>query len=147
MKKFKVNIMKWLGMYDRMVQLELEIAHLQSKIDDQEMSIDSLESDMGEKVESYEINDYVEIDMDNHIYEIEEIIEDWSRGSLSGILDERMDILLEKLANEDTIREIVSRELDNHPLLDSINNDTENTTWDMNEIVQEVLSELVERLS
>lgn len=147
MKKFKVNIMKWLGMYDRMVQLELEIAHLQSKVDDQEMSIDSLESDMGEKVESYEINDYVEIDMDNHIYEIEEIIEDWSRGSLSGILDERMDILLEKLANEDTIREIVSRELDNHPLLDSINNDTENTTWDMNEIVQEVLSELVERLS
>ena len=54
---------------------------------------------------------------------------------------------VEKLANEDTIREIVCRELDNHPLLEDTNDDTENTTWDMNEIVQEVLSELVERLS
>ena len=147
MKKFKANIMKWLGMYDRVVQLELEIAHLQSKVDDQEMSIDSLESDMSEKVESYEINEYVEIDMNDHIYEIEEILEDWSRDTLSSILDERMDILVEKLANEDTIREIVCREVDNHPLLEDTNDDTENTTWDMNEIVQEVLSELVERLS
>lgn len=147
MKKFKVNIMKWLGMYDRMVQLELEIAHLQSKVDDQEMSIDSLESDMGDKVASWEVQENVEIDLYDYSYTIEEMMDDWSRDNLSGILDERMDILVEKLANEDTIREIVCRELDNHPLLDDTNDDTENTTWDMNEIVQEVLSELVERLS
>ena len=31
--------------------------------------------------------------MNDHIYEIEEILEDWSRDTLSSILDERMDIL------------------------------------------------------
>lgn len=146
MKKMKMSIMKWLGIYERLVQLEVEIAHLQARVDDQEMSIDSLESDMGDKVASWEVQENVEIDLYDYSYTIEEMMDDWSRDNLSGILDERMDIAMERLANEDTIREIVCREIDNHPSLECNDDSTENTTWDMNEIIQEVIEELVNRL-
>ena len=58
------------------------------------------------------------------------------------------DRAIDHLTDSDKIRELVCAELENSPLLENLNNDTtENTTWDMNEIVQEVLDELVTRLS
>lgn len=153
MKKLKVNIMKWLGVYQRMVQLELEIERLESKLIDQDFMIDENKNSLDEKLDKYDVEDTVrdmlsDISMSDYEYELHEIIEDWADSYLDEYVSKHTDRAIDHLTDSDKIRELVCAELENSPLLENLNNDTtENTTWDMNEIVQEVLDELVTRLS
>lgn len=153
MKKLKVNIMKWLGVYQRMVQLELEIERLESKLIDQDFMIDENKNNIDEKVDRYDVEDTVkdmlsDISMSDHEYELHEIIEDWADSYLDEYVSRSTDRAIDHLTDSDKIRELVCAELENSPLLENLKDDTtENTTWDMNEIVQEVLDELITRLS
>jgi len=153
MKKLKVNIMKWLGVYQRMVQLELEIERLESKLIDQDFMIDENKNNIDEKVDRYDVEDTVkdmllDISMSDYEYELQEIIQDWADSYLDEYVSSSTDRAIDHLTDSDKIRELVCAELENSPLLENLKDDTtENTTWDMNEIVQEVLDELITRLS
>lgn len=153
MKKVKMSIVKWLGIHQEILQLELENERLQSKLYDLESNLDNLESEIGEKMSSWDVEDMISdnnkyIDMDDYTDEIESIIRDFvDDGNINHNISEQVDSEISALADSDTLRELVSHEVDNHPALNADNDCPDNTTWDMNEIVQEVLSELVERLS
>jgi len=153
MKKVKMSIVKWLGIHQEILQLELENERLQSKLYDLESNLDNLESEIGEKMSSWDVEDMISdnnryIDMDDYTDEIESIIRDYvDDGNINDAISVQVDSEISALADSDTLRELVSHELDNHPALSADNDSPDNTTWDMNEIVQEVLSELVERLS
>lgn len=153
MKKVKMSIVKWLGIHQEILQLELENERLQSKLYDLESNLDNLESEIGEKMSSWDVEDMISdnnryIDMDDYTDEIESIIRDYvDDGNINDAISVQVDSEISVLADSDTLRELVSHEVDNHPALNADNHSPDNTTWDMNEIVQEVLSELVERLS
>jgi hypothetical protein len=153
MKKVKMSIVKWLGIHQEILQLELENERLQSKLYDLESNLDSLESEVGEKMSSWDVEDMISdnekyLDMYDYTDEIESIIRDYvDDGNINDAISVQVDSEISALADNDTLRELVSHEVDNHPALSANNDSPDNTTWDMNEIVQEVLSELVERLS
>lgn len=153
MKKVKMSIVKWLGIHQEILQLELENERLQSKLYDLESNLDSLESEVGEKMNSWDVEDMISdnreyIDIHDYTDEIESIIMDYiNDGNINHTISEQVESEISVLADGDTLRELVSHEVDNHPALSADNDSPDNTTWDMNEIVQEVLSELVERLS
>jgi len=153
MKKVKMSIVKWLGIHQEILQLELENERLQSKLYDLESNLDSLESEVGEKMSSWAVEDMISenekyLDMYDYTDEIESIIRDFvDDGNINDAISTQVDSEISALADSDTLRELVSHELDNHPALSADNDSPDNTTWDMNEIVQEVLSELIERLS
>lgn len=153
MKKVKMSIVKWLGIHQEILQLELENERLQSKLYDLESNLDSLESEIGEKMSSWDVEDMISenekyLDMYDYTDEIESIIRDYvDDGNINDAISTQVDSEISALADSDTLRELVSHEVDNHPALSADNDSPDNTTWDMNEIVQEVLSELVERLS
>lgn len=153
MKKVKMSIVKWLGIHQEILQLELENERLQSKVYDLESNLDSLENQVGEKMSSWDVEDMISenekyLDMHDYTDEIESIIRDYvDDGNINHNISTQVDSEISALADSDTLRELVSHEVDNHPALNADNDSPDNTTWDMNEIVQEVLSELVERLS
>ena len=153
MKKVKMSIVKWLGIHQEILQLELENERLQSKVYDLESNLDSLENEVGEKMSSWDVEDMINenekyLDMHDYTDEIESIIRDYvDDGNINDAISTQVDSEISALADSDTLRELVSHEVDNHPALNTDNDSPDNTTWDMNEIVQEVLSELVERLS
>lgn len=153
MKKVKMSIVKWLGIHQEILQLELENERLQSKVYDLESNLDSLESEIGEKMSSWDVEDMINenekyLDMHDYTDEIESIIRDYvDDGNINDAISVQVESEISVLADGDTLRELVSHEVDNHPALNTDNDSPDNTTWDMNEIVQEVLSELVERLS
>lgn len=148
-----MSIVKWLGIHQEILQLELENERLQSKLYDLESNLDSLESEVGEKMSSWAVEDMISenekyLDMYDYTDEIESIIRDFvDDGNINDAISTQVDSEISALADSDTLRELVSHELDNHPALSADNDSPDNTTWDMNEIVQEVLSELIERLS
>lgn len=153
MKKVKMSIVKWLGIHQEILQLELENERLQSKLYDLESNLESIESEVGEKMSSWEVEDMINdnreyIDIHDYNDEIEIIIRDYVEdGNINDVISAQVDSEMSALADSDTLRELVLHEVDNHPALNTDNDSPDNTTWDMNEIVQEVLSELVERLS
>ena len=152
MKKMKMSIMRWLGVQDRMLQLELEISDLQSKLVNFESELEGFGRDLDDKVAHWDVEDMVDsaiqdIDISDYSYGIERIIDSWAEDSIDGYVSDGIHRELENLADSDTIRELIAEEVSNHPSLSEDSNDSgNNTTWDMNEIIQEVLSELVERL-
>lgn len=153
MKKVKMSIVKWLGIHQEILQLELENERLQSKLYDLESNLESIESEVGEKMNSWDVEDMINdnreyIDIHDYNDEIEIIIRDYVEdGNINDVISAQVDSEMSALADSDTLRELVLHEVDNHPALNTDNDSPDNTTWDMNEIVQEVLSELVERLS
>lgn len=153
MKKVKMSIVKWLGIHQEILQLELENERLQSKLYDLESNLESIESEVGEKMSSWDVEDIINdnreyIDIHDYNDEIEIIIRDYVEdGNINDVISAQVDSEMSALADSDTLRELVLHEVDNHPALNTDNDSPDNTTWDMNEIVQEVLSELVERLS
>ena len=153
MKKVKMSIVKWLGIHQEILQLELENERLQSKLYDLESNLESIESEVGEKMSSWDVEDMINenhryIDIHDYNDEIELIIRDYVEdGNINDVISAQVDSEMSALADSDTLRELVLHEVDNHPALNTDNDSPDNTTWDMNEIVQEVLSELVERLS
>ena len=153
MKKVKMSIVKWLGVHQQILNLELENERLQSQVYDLETNLQGLEDEVGEKMNSYDVEDMIQdnekyLDMYDYRADINDIIEDYANdGNLDDAISRQIDSEMSALADNDTLRELVSHEVDNHPALNTDNDSPDNTTWDVNEIVQEVLSELVERLS
>jgi len=152
MKKMKMSIVKWLGIYETMLQLELENERLESKLIDLESNIEDCHSIAEEKMSSWDVEDMINdnkeyIDMYDYNDEIHSIIDDYvSEGNLSTAISEGVEQEMSALADGDTLREMISIELDNHPALHTEDDTPDNTTWDMNEIIQEVIEELVNRL-
>jgi hypothetical protein len=152
MKKMKMSIVKWLGIYETMLQLELENERLESKLIDLETQLEDFESSLSEKMSSWDVEDMINdnkeyIDMYDYNDEIHSIIDDYvSEGNLSSAISAGVEQEMSVLADSDTLREMISIELDNHPALHTDNDIPDNTTWDMNEIIQEVIEELVNRL-
>jgi hypothetical protein len=152
MKKMKMSIVKWLGIYETMLQLELENERLQAKVIDLESNLDDFENSLSEKMSSWDVEDMINdnkeyIDMYDYNDEIHSIIDDYvSEGNLSSAISAGVEQEMSVLADSDTLREMISIELDNHPALHTDNDIPDNTTWDMNEIIQEVIEELVNRL-
>ena len=154
MKKVKMSIVKWLGIHQEILQLELENERLKSQLYDLETNLDSLESEVGEKMNSYDVEDMIQdnekyLDMYDYRADINDIIEDYvNDGNLDDAISRQIDSEISALADNDTLRELVSHEVEQLcPALNTDNDSPNNDTWDMNEIIQEVLSELVERLS
>lgn len=153
MKKVKMSIVKWLGVHQQILNLELENERLQSQVYDLETNLEGLESEVGEKMNSWDVEDMIQdnekyLDMYDYRADINDIIEDYANdGNLDDAISRQIDSEMSALADNDTLRELVSHEVDNHPALNTDNDSPDNTTWDINEIVQEVLSELIERLS
>lgn len=152
MKKMKMSIVKWLGIYETMLQLELENERLESKLIDLESNLDDFENSLSEKMSSWDVEDMINdnkeyIDMYDYNDEIHSIIDDYvSEGNLSSAISAGVEQEMSVLADSDTLREMISIELDNHPALHTEDDTPDNTTWDMNEIIQEVIEELVNRL-
>jgi hypothetical protein len=152
MKKMKMSIVKWLGIYETMLQLELENERLESKLIDLETQLEDFESSLSEKMSSWDVEDMINdnkqyIDMYDYNHDIHSIIDDYvSEGNLSSAISAGVEQEMSVLADSDTLREMISIELDNHPALHTDNDIPDNTTWDMNEIIQEVIEELVNRL-
>ena len=153
MKKVKMSIVKWLGVHQQILNLELENERLQSQVYDLETNLQGLEDEVGEKMNSYDVEDMIQdnekyLDMYDYRADINDIIEDYvNDGNLNDAICSQIDNEMSILADNDTLRELVLHEVDNHPALNTDNDRPDNTTWDINEIVQEVLSELIERLS
>ncbi len=153
MKKVKMSIVKWLGVHQQILNLELENERLQSQVYDLETNLEGLESEVSEKMNSWDVEDMIQdnekyLDMYDYRADINDIIEDYANdGNLDDAISRQVDSEMSALVDNDTLRELVLHEVDNHPALNTDNDSPNNTTWDMNEIVQEVLSELVERLS
>ena len=60
MKKMKMSIMRWLGVQDRMLQLELEISDLQSKLVNFESELEGFGRDLDDKVAHWDLDDAVD---------------------------------------------------------------------------------------
>lgn len=152
MKKMKMSIMRWLGIQDRMLQLELEISDLQSKLENFESDLEGFGNDLDDKVAHWDVDDRIresiqDIDISDYEYGIENIIDSWASMNIDGYVSDGIHRELENLADSDTIRELIAEEVSNHPSLsEDSNSSSDNTTWDMNEIIQEVIEELVNRL-
>lgn len=152
MKKMKMSIMRWLGIQDRMLQLELEISDLQSKLVNFESDLEGFSRDLDDKVAHWDVDDMIsegiqDIDISDYEYGIERIIDSWAEEHIDGYVSDGIHRELENLADSDTIRELIAEEVSNHPSLsEDSNSSSDNTTWDMNEIIQEVIEELVNRL-
>ena len=154
MKKVKMSIVKWLGVHQQILNLELENERLQSQVYDLETNLQGLEDEVGEKMNSYDVEDMIQdnekyLDMYDYRADINDIIEDYvNDGNLNDAICSQIDSEMSALADNDTLRELVSHEVEQLcPALNTDNDSPDNTTWDINEIVQEVLSELIERLS
>jgi len=153
MKKVKMSIVKWLGVHQQILSLELQNERLEAQVYELETNLESLENEVGEKMSSWDVEDMINdnekyLDMYDYRTDICDIIEDYvNDGNLEDAISAQVDSEISVLADNDTLRELVSHEVDNHPALNTDNDSPDNNTWDMNEIVQEVLSELVERLS
>jgi len=153
MKKVKMSIVKWLGVHQQILSLELQNERLEAQVYELETNLESLENEVGEKMSSWDVEDMINdnekyLDMYDYRTDICDIIEDYvNDGNLEDAISSQVDSEISVLADNDTLRELVSHEVDNHPALNTDNDSPDNNTWDMNEIVQEVLSELVERLS
>ena len=154
MKKVKMSIVKWLGVHQQILNLELENERLQSQVYDLETNLQGLEDEVGEKMNSYDVEDMIQdnekyLDMYDYRADINDIIEDYvNDGNLNDAICSQIDNEMSILADNDTLRELVLHEVEQLcPALNTDNDSPDNTTWDINEIVQEVLSELIERLS
>ena len=152
MKKMKMSIVRWLGIQDRILQLELEISDLESKVVLLESELQETQSEIEDKITSYDAENIAEdafanIDMYDHEYTISNIIQEWMISNKDEHIQESIDKHLENLADSDTIRELISEEVSNHPQLsEDRDDDSSNATWDMNEIIQEVIEEVITRL-
>lgn len=152
MKKVKMSIMKWLGIYEQMLQLELELDRVRVDLEDARTDIQHNTDEIENSAKSYEVEEIVndslsDMDIWEYEYGINEIIDSWMSSNANEYISEGISNELEHLSDSDTIREIVSTEIDNHPVLSNLNTeDSTNTTWDMNEIIQEVIEEITNRL-
>ena len=152
MKKIKMSIMRWLGVQDRLLQLELEIDSLESKLMSTASDVEDNGNEIEDKLSRWEAEDIArdalsDLDISEYEYGIQEIVEVWMDDNASGYVSSAMNTELESLADNDTIRELISEEISAMSTLTANTDDEDhNPTWDMNEIIQEVIEEVITRL-
>ena len=152
MKKIKMSIMRWLGVQDRLLQLELEIDSLESKLMSTASDVEDNGNEIEDKLSRWEAEDIArdalsDLDISEYDYGIQEIVEVWMDDNASGYVSSAMNAELESLADNDTIRELISEEISAISTVPVHTEDEDhNPTWDMNEIIQEVIEEVITRL-
>ena len=152
MKKIKMSIMRWLGVQDRLLQLELEIDSLESKLMSTASDVEDNGNEIEDKLSRWEAEDIArdalsDLDISEYEYGIQEIVEVWMDDNASGYVSSAMNTELESLADNDTIRELISEEVSAMSTVSAHTDDEDhNPTWDMNEIIQEVIEEVITRL-
>ncbi len=152
MKKIKMSIMRWLGVQDRLLQLELEIDSLESKLMSTASDVEDNGNEIEDKLSRWEAEDIArdavsDLDISEYEYGIQEIVEVWMDDNASGYVSSAMNTELESLADNDTIRELISEEVSAISTVSAHTEDEDhNPTWDMNEIIQEVIEEVITRL-
>jgi hypothetical protein len=152
MKKIKMSIMRWLGVQDRLLQLELEIDSLESKLMSTASDVEDNGNEIEDKLSRWEAEDIArdalsDLDISEYDYGIQEIVEVWMDDNVSGYVSNAMNTELESLADNDTIRELISEEISAISTVPAHTEDEDhNPTWDMNEIIQEVIEEVITRL-
>ena len=152
MKKIKMSIMRWLGVQDRLLQLELEIDSLESKLMSTASDVEDNGNEIEDKLSRWEAEDIArdavsDLDISEYEYGIQEIVEVWMDDNASGYVSSAMNTELESLADNDTIRELISEEISAISTVSAHTEDEDhNPTWDMNEIIQEVIEEVITRL-
>lgn len=147
-----MSIMRWLGVQDRLLQLELEIDSLESKLMSTASDVEDNGNEIEDKLSRWEAEDIArdalsDLDISEYEYGIQEIVEVWMDDNASGYVSSAMNTELESLADNDTIRELISEEVSAMSTLTAHTDDEDhNPTWDMNEIIQEVIEEVITRL-
>ncbi len=147
-----MSIMRWLGVQDRLLQLELEIDSLESKLMSTASDVEDNGNEIEDKLSRWEAEDIArdavsDLDISEYEYGIQEIVEVWMDDNASGYVSSAMNTELESLADNDTIRELISEEVSAISTVSTHTEDEDhNPTWDMNEIIQEVIEEVITRL-
>lgn len=147
-----MSIMRWLGVQDRLLQLELEIDSLESKLMSTASDVEDNGNEIEDKLSRWEAEDIArdavnDLDISEHEYSIVEIIENWMDDNANEYVSNAMSAELESLADSDTIRELISEEVSAISTVPAHTEDEDhNPTWDMNEIIQEVIEEVITRL-
>ena len=147
-----MSIMRWLGVQDRLLQLELEIDSLESNLTSTASDVEDNGNEIEDKLSRYEAEDIArdavnDLDISDHEYSIVEIIESWMDDNISDYVSNAINTELESLADNDTIRELISEEVSAISTLPAHTDEEEDSpTWDMNEIIQEVIEEVITRL-
>lgn len=147
-----MSIMRWLGVQDRLLQLELEIDSLESKLMSTASDVEDNGNEIEDKLSRWEAEDIArdavnDLDISEHEYSIVEIIENWMDDNANEYVSNAMSAELESLADSDTIRELISEEVSAISTVPVHTEDEDhNPTWDMNEIIQEVIEEVITRL-
>ncbi len=147
-----MSIMRWLGVQDRLLQLELEIDSLESKLMSTASDVEDNGNEIEDKLSRWEAEDIArdavnDLDISEYEYGIQEIVEVWMDDNASGYVSSAMNTELESLADNDTIRELISEEISAISTVPSYTEgEDDSPTWDMNEIIQEVIEEVITRL-
>lgn len=153
MRKIKNLLRDWLEISEDKFHLDAELIRirnnaegLESKIEDSlsnfEDKISDLEYNIEEKVSNWEVEDIVR---DVAYYDIDDIKNDLDIDiDYEEITDNVFDLVMQEIENRDTLKELVSTEIENHT------HTTEAQGYpvdvDINEIVEEVVESLIEKL-
>jgi hypothetical protein len=153
MRKIKNLLRDWLEISEDKFHLDAELIRMRNKID-------SLESQLEDSVKNFEdkISD-VEYTLEDKVsnWDVEDIVRDTAyhdiddiKTDLEGVFDYDevkdivFDLVMDEIENRDTLKELVSTEVENHT------HTTEEQGYpvdvDVNEIAEEVLELLIEKL-
>ena len=153
MRKIKNFLRDWLEISEDKFHLDAELIRMRNKTESLESQIEDSVSNLEDKVSDVE-------------YSVEEKVSEWDVGDIvrdiaycdiddikndldedmdySEITDNVFDLVMQEIENRDTLKELVSTEIENHT------HTTEEQGYpvdvDINEIAEEVLELLIERL-
>jgi hypothetical protein len=139
MGKIKNLLRDWLQISEEKFHLEAELIRIRGRIDGLESQLDNAEYHIEELKRvsgnlEYLIEEKVSVD------DIEEHIED--NISYDTIKDNVFDLVMEEIENRDTLKELVKSEIDEL----SLDIDTQHSPVDIEEITEDIVERLVERL-
>lgn len=148
------NVLRdWLGINEEKFALEVQLNKLQQKLDyleDKYTEVDDKLDNLDTEVSNmkYELEDKIsEYDIDDRIryvayYDIDDIKNDLEEDmDYSEIADTVFDLVMQEIENRDTLKELVSAEIE------GFTNTTEAQGYpDITEIVEDVVEELINKL-
>lgn len=146
MRKIKSFLRDWLEISEDKFHLDAELIRMRNNTDrlEREMAeqVSDLEYKIEEKVSNWDVEDIVR---DVAYYDIDDIKNDLDEDmDYSEITDSVFDLVMQEIENRDTLKELVSTEVENHT------HTTEEQGYpvdvDVNEIAEEVLELLIEKL-
>lgn len=153
MRKIKNFLRDWLEISEDKFHLDAELIRMRNKIDSLESQLEDSVSNLEDKVSDIEYS--VEEKVSN--WDVEDIVRDIAYHDIDDIKtdldsvfdydevkDIVFDLVMDEIENRDTLKELVSTEVENHT------HTTEEQGYpvdvDVNEIAEEVLELLIEKL-